>query len=233
MANPLTVGVALTDAGFGLPPGPQPFTRKAWDHPAKYKLSRYGDEFAYSNFTQLNRVWQTHLTTAADFDFPGGSAIEWNPPVAGAALYRPIPSYDFEAVLEVTRHRTISRWTDMFGLGVVDASGNGLGYSYDYDGNSYEWALTGWVYSGTLNAHVASGSLESGGTHVYTALRKTGTTVQGRDSADGASFNTVTSGSTLGTTPLYLVIGRFLSNASEAIRLHRINVYSGPTFFPG
>lgn len=229
------VGSPFSDIGGGVAPGPVRFNRKAWDNPVKYKLNRaYGDEFEYPNFQQFSRRWQLHATTAADFMFPGGSAIDWFPPAAGAALYRAIPSFDFEAVLEAQRHRTAARWDDMFGLAVVDANGDGVGYSYDYDGSSYDWTVTGWVYSGTGTSHAAQGGgLGAGGTHVWTCLRKTGTLVQGRESVDGATLNALTAGSTLSVTPLYLAIIRLITNPSEWVRLHRLNVYGAPTFFPG
>lgn len=233
MAVESVYALPIADRGFGLAPGPRRFNRKNWDNPVKYKLNAYGDEFDYLNYTELRRTWQVHDTTAADFQFNGDGSTDWFPPNSGSAIYRPMPSYDFEAVLQVQRFRTGSRWDDMFGLAIVDATGEGWGYSYDYDGQSYDWHVTNWVYAGTGVGHAAGGSLEAGGTHVWTVLRKTGTLVQGRESVDGATLNSLNTGSTFGGTPQYLAIIRMLGNPSEYVRLHRINVYSGPTFFPG
>jgi hypothetical protein len=231
-----TTALPFSDIGGGVAPGPVPFNRKTWDNPIRYKLNRaYGDEFEYPNFQQLSRRWSMHTAVSADFMFPGGSAIQWNPSAAGSALYIPIPAGDFEAVLEYQRHRTAARQDDMFGLALLDASGAGVGYTTDYDGNSYTWDVVAWAYSGTGSGHaaVAAAALPSGGTHIWTCIRGTGTLVQGRESGDGSTLNTLNAGTTIGVTPLYLAIVRMFANASEWITLNRLNVYSTPTFFPG
>jgi hypothetical protein len=45
--------------------------------------------------------------------------------------------------------RNLSNGGGMFGLAIVDASGNGVGYSPYNDGNTYMWSVAGWNYSGT------------------------------------------------------------------------------------
>lgn len=224
-----TIG-AIQAVSFALAPGPQPFNRKAWDNPIRYKLNRaYGDEFEYANYTDLTRRWKTHGTvSASDFQFPGGSSIDFKPAGQGSAIYIAAPSGDFEAVLEMS---VPQNFTSMYGLAIVDVNGTGIGFSHDYDVSSYLWNVSSWNYSGTNNS-VASGTPRDN-RHIWIMLKKVGATYTGRQSIDGSTITATAAATPAAFTPAYLAIARMYTNAAIWTPLHRLNVYPGPTFFPG
>lgn len=208
-----------------------PFSRRAYDNPARYKLNgAYGDEFEEASFAELQkRGWLFRGLTAASFGFPGGSTLEWLSTAQKDTMYRPCPSGDFEVVLEFSGAGG-ARNNDMFGLSIFDASKNGVGFTFDYDGSSYLWTVTDNAYAGTGNSVASSDPLD--GRHVWIGLRKVGTSYYGRQSIDGSTW-TSTAAQTFTNTMRHFGVSRMYGNGSYWKRLHRVNVYAGPTFFPG
>lgn len=208
--------------------GPVPFARKTWDNPIRYPLNRaYGSEFELPTLAALKRRVGLHSVNDADLAFPGGSAVEWYPSSQGSSLLFPVPAGDFEAVLEMSGGTTGM----MFGLGLLNASGAGVGFSPYDDGNAYTWGISGWGYSGTGTS--ISNGLTFDTRHFWVLLRKSGTNVTGRLSNTGSSFSSTTGARAIGVTPAYLTISRFYSRGPAWVTLHRFNVYPAPTFFPG
>ena len=240
---PALFGAATLPA---VPVGPAPFTRKNWDNPVRYRLDRaYGDEFEYNSFTQLTRRWQlagATLPVAADFNFPGGSAIEWLPVGGGnsSAFQIAAPSGDFEALLEfsTSRGQSLSSGDWMFapGLALIDSVGVGAGAAiYIYDGNFYTTTLVTNIISTATNNSVASGAAWDG-RHMWLAMRRTGTNLQARGSMNGSTFTALTTGVTVSATAPFLAMAKInptVATTPATITLHRLNVYPGPTFFPG
>ena len=112
-----------------------PFTRKAWDDPIKYKLSRsYGDEFEYDNFAQMQRRWNMQGVGASAFAFPGGSAVEFYPST-NQGLWMYAPSGDFEAVLEFSPTKTGGGMCPSIGL--LDSTFAKYATSFYNDDNIY------------------------------------------------------------------------------------------------
>lgn len=225
-----------------------PFTRKAWDNPVKYKLNRaFGDEFeGYSSFAQLIRRWAPASggtpPVAGDFFFPGGSEIEWRLPTGASAscLQCAAPAGDFEALLEVSFGLVDIATNNLPfapGIALVDATGVGAAGSYYMFNNSiYTTTLTsGFGTTGTNNL-VASGYTVLDGRHTWISVRRTGTTLQARFSADGSTFSAFTTGVTVSATAAFLAIGKMypgITTTPPVVHLHRLNIYPGPTFFPG
>lgn len=220
----------LADIMPGLPPGPIPFGRKAWDNPVRFRLNRpYGDEFEHQDFRSLSRRWELRNAVAADFSFPGGSTIEWIPSGAGSALLMPAPPGDFEIVLEFSGAHALTN-NSFVGPCIVDASGAGeqtAGF-----GSLYTFLLTGYAY-GNAQQLVAIGS-DTAAPHCWITLKKSGTDYSCRGSITGTSwtaFNTPTSNAMV---PAKIGILRgYVGGETSWLHLHRFNVYPGPTFFPG
>ena len=208
-----------------------PFTRKAWDDPIKYKLSRsYGDEFEYDNFAQMQRRWNMQGVGASAFAFPGGSAVEFYPST-NQGLWMYAPSGDFEAVLEFSPTKTGGGMCPSIGL--LDSTFAGYATSFYDDGNVYTWVIgSSMAYSSTSNNLGSHGTTD--GRHCWIALRRTGSTVQGRFSTNGTSWGSLAgSGSLAPATYNRIAIFKPWSTDPGWTRLHRFNVYPGPTFFPG
>jgi hypothetical protein len=233
---------------FGLAPGPTPFNRKDWDNPIKYKLNRaYGDEFEYTSFRDLSRRWQmagATLPVAADFGFPGGSAIEWYP-LSGAntgastAIQIAAPSGDFEAVLEYSQG-----WPSAVGaagqilgpaIGLVDSTGVGAaGGMYLFNALMYTTTTTSNLVTTATNNTVNPSISNFDGRHFWIGVRRTGTTLTGRMSHNGITWSSFTAGVTVSATAPYLCIAKCnVSASTEAgmLTLYRLNVYPGPAFF--
>ncbi|MHB8459101.1 MAG: hypothetical protein ACYDAK_05385 [Candidatus Limnocylindrales bacterium] len=210
-----------------------PFNRKPWDNPVRYKLDRaYGDEFEEASFSALSRRWQMHTAVAADFNFHGGSSIDWMPSAQGSSLYETIPAGDFEAVLEYSVGSGATGSSQgMFGIGMLDANGTGAGFSVYNDSNAYTWGIITWNYSGTGNSVVNGVTFDN--RHVWIAVKSVGGNIQGKVSNNGSTWTAYTAAFAIGVTPVYLTITRFLTTAFDWTTLHRLNVYPGPTFFPG
>lgn len=223
--------IPYSDIGGGVAPGSKPFGRKAWDNPVKYKLDRaYGDEYEYTSFADMTKRIAVRNVTEAKTSFPGGSSIEVNFSQGDALLY-PVPAGDGEWLLEANVGIANTLNGGMFGLALLNASGNGTGFSAYNDGNAYTWAVTSWIYAGTGNA-VAHG-LTFDNRHYWTSMKKSGTNITGRISANGTSFTSFTAASTLSVTPVYLAVIRLFSGGGGFTHLHRLNFYPASGYFPG
>lgn len=209
-----------------------PFARKSWDNPVRFKLNRgYGDEFEYDSFAQIGKRWNVKGMTASDFGFLGGSALEFYP-ATNMGIWQFAPSGDFEAVLEFSSMGTAGGGMCP-AVGLLDASGNGLATSVYTDGSYYGWNIGSWGYSSTATAPSAESAGD--GRHMWIALKRAGTAVTCRCSSDGSTWGTVLSvGTTTVATNNRLAIFRPYSGSDPGWSLlHRLNVYSGPSFFTG
>lgn len=226
------VGQPISQASFGVSPGPVSFNAKAWSNPIRYPINRpYGRDLVAETGRQsfdrhiLNRGFASPSTSIY---VPGtGQPVEVLFDAAGAALYWPAPSGDFEIVLEYGSYYNANN--EMIGPMIVDSTGAGVGASvYNNPNGNYTWGLLAWSYN--ASGPTAGWTPVSDGRHMWQSLRKSGTSYISRHSDDGATW-TATSTLTSSITPAYIGVGRFYSAAGGWYRLYRLNVFSGTAPF--
>lgn len=211
-----------------------PYNGKPWSNPIRYKLAVAGRDFcSYSGRTALDRSVSNRgfATPASSIYVPGGGQpVEVSFDTQGAALYWPAPSGDFEIVLEFAGYA--NRSSEMVGPFIVDSTGAGIGASvYNNPVNAFVWVLSSWAYSATGPS--ASWTMADDQRHLWIALRRSGTAYSVRSSNDGATWTSSSSTQTSTITPAWIGIGRFYQGLPPWYRLYRLNVFGGPTYFPG
>lgn len=194
--------------------------------PDRIPLGNSGDEF----FNTLSSAWQFQ-STPPTITYPNtadpGAGITLAFGAAGRHMYKPCPSGDFEVILSVGAHNT---YHGMLGINLLDASGNGVGYSpYDNTPGTYTWGVASWVYGSTAAVGYSDNPPALSIGSCWLSLRKVGANVQGRVSYDGRNFSNFNSGVAIGTTPLYVTIGTLYAATTATVR--RLN-FIFPTYTP-
>lgn len=147
------------------------------------------------------------------------------------SIYWRVPPGDWEMMVvywgAFEQNSTTGMYRGMFGPFVVDASGNGRGFSYYYTGGSYIWRIANWAYS-TTGPNVAAYPAAEGMPSAM-LLRKVGSDYYGRTYANG-SFSAYTAADNWTTTPAYIGFGRiYTGNAACSSSIARVIVFSGQT----
>lgn len=203
-----------------------PVKTSKYDDPVRYKLNRaYGDEFEHTSFAALQRRWQMRNAVAADFDFPGGSAVLWHPSGSGSFLYQAVPAGDWQALLEYSSMGVAGQGMCP-SIALFDDFGNGGAASIYSDGNAYAWSLSSWSYNTTLSN--AGSYRADDGRRQLVVLRKSGTTLLAKFSANlGSNWSGEATGiTTVAATHRWLGIGRIFTTDPGWIMLHRFNVFA-------
>lgn len=190
-----------------------------------------GDDF---NGATLDAAWTERNLGVGDLTFPPADpGISMYLGAAGDGIWRPAPTGDFEVVASVSGLNGTESGS-MIGLGIVDASGNGVGTSMYNGGFGFHlWTLTAYLWSGS-GANVPMSVEERGRSAdmMYMALRKTGTSYTSRFSLDGTTWSSYTAALVNATAMTQIGFGRFLANGGNLkCTLHRFNVYPGPGFY--
>lgn len=222
-----------------LPPGPVRFERETWDNPIRFPLNRsYGDEFEYRNLTEFKRQWRVRNLADSAFSFPGGSTVEITFPGAtsGLAIYRPAPAGDFETVWELSLGSPsglAASYGSMISALILDSSGGGAGASEYWNAEGFDgWNISGWAYSST--GVQGLGTVSRDGGHRWYSLRRVSGTYYSRLSVDGSTWILAASWTPPAFTPSFIGLGAMYTGGNNVVvRLHRLNTYTGPTFFTG
>lgn len=186
----------------------------------------YGDDFTTA---ALNARWTTaHGATLGDC-FGGsidGSFVEI--PYVGATgswLLQAAPAGDFTISAGDIRMASINTNTTMYGIGILDSSGDGVSCIVYSDGNAYLINTIAYVYSATLSG---SSTMTGGGytskypqqvSGFWAKITKSGTGYTGAVSWSGKSWDFTSTGGSKTFTPAYIGIGWIFPNSSQQGRL--------------
>lgn len=137
------------------------------------------DKFEYSDWAAFTAVWTPrNLATDKILIIPG-AGVFWNP--GGTAGYgielTTLGTGSLDVILALQAMRAVNS-SDMLGIHQVDSSGNGSGFTENYDGNSYAWGITARQYAGTgANFGAAPTNKRADGRRFCLGMKRNGTSV--------------------------------------------------------
>lgn len=211
--------------------------RKAWDNSGTYPLHTDGSEFEYADLTAFDAFWTRRNVATGDVFNPPGSHTEFKFDAQGDAIYR---AMTFPTDGWLVAEFTLTGWSsgaagdqdNMFGLAILDTSGNGMGYA-PYQGLFYNINVTGWAYASFGNSATPSAGVYNdylSGGHVWLGLERISSTqYRGAHSTSGTAWDTrPTANTPTAFTPAYICLVRMFSSGAQNIwrRVHRVNIYS-------
>lgn len=189
----------------------------------------YGDDFTG---TSLHSMWTRRNILASDEAYQQIDGSYLYTSMFGGSVdkyyYQTAPTGDFQIVVKFRILRGLSSEA-LFGPIIVDASGNGLIYSFWQVSRSNVWTVSTWSSIPSspifLELRTPSSLHESGAFPVWLAMRKVGTAYDVRFSVDGIQWSAYSPTTTQTFTPAFIGFARLnLATSPNWVAVDRFNV---------
>lgn len=163
------------------------------DDPTEIPLGTYGDEFEYETASAFTTAGWTATGSLTAYRVAGSEIIYACGGTSGRGFYLDaggnLPD-DFEVAVLLS---AIPDQLNMTGIGILDSSGNGIGFSMYSSGNGADlWNVTAYAYASTLSQNNTNylTAAQSATPHWLALRRSSATTWRARYSVDGATWTT-------------------------------------------
>lgn len=136
------------------------------------------DKFNYASWSAFTAVWTPrNLATDKILVLPGHGLLCTEGASSGTGIEYVLGTGNCDVILGLQAMRLVNSG-DMLGIHQVDSStGNGSGFTENYDGNSYSWTVSGRAYGGTgTNYGAAPANKRSDGRRFCLGWKRNGTT---------------------------------------------------------
>ena len=198
------------------------------DDPDDIALGTYGDEFEYETASDFTTAGWTATGSLTDYRLTGSGVAFCSANTSGRGFYLDIGGNlpdNFEIAVLLS---DIGQRANMCGVGILDSSGNGVGFSmYDSAQGADMWTVASYAYSSTLAQNTSDylSADQSHAPHWLAIRRSSATTWRTRFSTNGSSWTTgQASQSATVTNARRIFIGSFYNAAGDYQRpvIHRL-----------